>query len=122
MSGEKRRYMRFNVFMDAIGRSKGLLKKLKVNNFSREGLGLISRDEFKAGDDIEIEVMIPGDNVPVILEGEVAWASDPILDNLQYKSGVRLKKVTNSDRSRFLEYIYKKWIMPGETKKSETSN
>jgi len=110
--GEKRKYMRFNVFMDALRRKADGADKLKVSNFSREGMGVISREPFKEGDDVNIELTIPGDNIPVILEGQIAWTKDPETDNFQYRGGVRFKKIANGDRSRILEYIYQKWIMP----------
>lgn len=110
MSEEKRKYMRFNVLMDAVVHAGGMLKKLKVNNFSKEGMGIISKDMLNKGDDIEIELTIPGDNVPVLLGGEIAWACDPITDNAQNKYGVKFKKVDNSDRGRILEYIYHRWL------------
>ncbi|MGB2601292.1 MAG: PilZ domain-containing protein [Candidatus Omnitrophota bacterium] len=112
MTGEKRRYMRFNVLLDAICRKNGNQKKLKVNNFSKEGVGILSKESFSEGENVEIELMIPGDNVPVLLQGEIAWSSDPIVDNIHHKSGMKFQKVSNEDRSRILEYIYHKWMMP----------
>ena len=112
--GEKRRFMRFNVFMDAICRRNGASKKLKVNNFSREGIGILSRESFDQGEDLEIEMMIPGDNIPVLFEGEIAWANGPTSDNGQYKSGIKFKKISNGDRGRVLEYIYQNWIAPAK--------
>lgn len=110
--GEKRRYMRFNVFMDAVCRERGKERKLKVGNFCKEGIGVLSREPFNEGENVEVELTIPGDNIPVLLEGEVAWAEGPVSDNSQYKGGIKFKKVSNGDRSRILEYIYQKWIMP----------
>lgn len=116
MSEEKRKYMRFNILMDAINRTGGSLKKMKVNNFSKEGMGIISNDYLAKGEDVEIELTIPGDNIPVILEGEVAWASDPITDSAQHKYGVKFTKVDNNARRRILEYIYSKWIKSDKEK------
>ena len=110
--GEKRRFMRFNVLMDAVCRKNGAPKKLKVNNFSREGIGISSREAFSEGEDIEVEMMIPGDNIPVLLGGEIAWAADPISDNAQFSSGIKFTKISNGDRGRVLEHIYHKWIAP----------
>ncbi|MFH1847477.1 MAG: PilZ domain-containing protein [Candidatus Omnitrophota bacterium] len=109
---EQRKYMRFNVLMDAICRTGGMFKKLKINNFSKEGIGIIGKHSFKQGESLELEMTIPGDNVPVVLEGEVAWASDPVSDSSQYKGGIKFKKISNDDKSRILEYIYQEWIMP----------
>ena len=110
--GEKRRYMRFNVLMDAICRRGGFSKKLKVNNFSKEGVGLLSEESLNAGEDIEIEMMIPGDNMPVLFTGEVAWTVDSKSGDTKHKSGLKFKEIKNSDRSRILGYIYQKWITP----------
>jgi hypothetical protein len=110
--GEKRRFMRFNVFMDALCCRNGMSKKVKVNNFSREGIGILSREAFSEGENLEIELMIPGDNIPVLLEGEIAWMNGPTSDNAQRKGGVRFKKIANGDRGRVLEYIYQNWIKP----------
>ncbi|MDD3088692.1 MAG: PilZ domain-containing protein [Candidatus Omnitrophica bacterium] len=110
--GEKRRFMRFNVLMDAICRTGNSMRKLKINNFSREGLGVLSRECMNPGDQVEIEMSVPGDNMPVVFLGEVAWAMSPEADNQNYRGGVRFKDIKNSDRSRILGYIYQKWIMP----------
>jgi hypothetical protein len=109
---EKRKFMRFNVLMDALCKRGTSNKKLKVNNFSREGLGILSTEALNTGDDVELVVNIPGDNMPVMVKGEVAWTLGPSPDNRQHKSGVRFKNINNADRSRILGYIYQKWIMP----------
>jgi len=108
---EKRKYMRFNVLIDAICRKCGSSKKLQINNFSKEGVGILSEESFNNGEDVEFEMMIPGDNIPVFFEGEVAWAADLEKNESLYKTGVRLKKIDNHDKSRMLEYIYRKWIV-----------
>lgn len=110
---EKRRYMRFNVIMDALLKRADSSKKLKVNNFSKEGVGLLSREPLEKGEELEIEMTIPGDNVPVIFNGEVAWSASPNSDTADYKGGVQFKDISNEDKSRILEYIYRKWIIPG---------
>ncbi|MBU1894266.1 MAG: PilZ domain-containing protein [Candidatus Omnitrophota bacterium] len=109
---EKRKYMRFNVLLNAICRKSGKSKSLEINNFSKEGIGVISNNAFSKGEDLEIEMTIPGDNIPVLFEGKVAWVNGQAGDNKQYKSGIRFEKINNQDRSRILEYIYQRWIMP----------
>ena len=116
---EKRKYMRFNVFMDALGRKGGMLKKLKVNNFSKEGVGVISDAPLREGEDLEVEMMIPGDNMPVVFEGKIAWTSDDTYDHEHYKGGIKFNKISNNDRSRILEYIYQKWIMPDKSEEEK---
>lgn len=113
--GEKRKFMRFNVLMDAICKKGESPKKLKINNFSREGVGVLSHESLSEGEKVQIELSIPGDNMPVFMDGEVAWSMSPGVDNRQYRSGIRFKDIKNSDRSRILGYIYQKWIMPSNT-------
>jgi len=114
---ERRKYMRFNVLMDAICRKTDTPQKLKINDFSKEGIGIVSENAFSKGEELEIEMMIPGDNIPVLFQGEVAWTGELKRETSSYKTGVKFKKIDNQDKSRMLEYIYQRWIMPktGET-------
>ena len=114
--GEKRRFIRFDVLMDAICRTGSALKKVKVNNFSKEGIGILSSESLREGEGVEIELMIPGDNIPILFEGEVAWSRGSADDDASHKGGVRFKKISNNDRSRMLGYVYQKWIMPASAK------
>ncbi|MFH1552952.1 MAG: PilZ domain-containing protein [Candidatus Omnitrophota bacterium] len=109
---ERRRYMRFNIFLEAVCRTGDVLKRLTVNNFSKEGIGILSGESFDEGENVEIEVLVPGDNVPVLLKGEIAWAGEPTSDSMQRRGGIRFKKIDNNDRGRILEHIYQEWIMP----------
>lgn len=109
---EKRKFMRFDLLMDAIWAKGGVNKKIKISNFCREGMGILSREPIREGDDIELELTLPGDNIPVLLEGKVAWANGPVSDDSQHRGGVRFNKVESGDRGRILEYIYHKWIRP----------
>lgn len=110
---EKRRYMRFKVLIDGLVHHKsGEKKNLRINNFSKEGVGFLSHDSLTPGEELEIEMLIPGDNIPVVVGGEVAWASDPEQDSCHYRGGVRFKRISNGDKSRLLEYIYNRWIIP----------
>ena len=88
-----------------------MLKKLKINNFSRGGLGIVSDNPLSKESDVEIEFSIPGDNIPITVTGEIAWASAQPTDGKLYKSGIKLKKINNTDRGRVLNYIYKKFLV-----------
>lgn len=118
--GEKRKYMRFNIIMDVLCRRKnGSNKTLKINNFSKEGVGILSEHSLTPGEEIEIEMNIPGDNIPVMFNGEIAWSSSPAQDSCTYRGGVRFKNIKNEDKSRLLEYIYSRWIVPTGSDKTE---
>ncbi|MFH1877858.1 MAG: PilZ domain-containing protein [Candidatus Omnitrophota bacterium] len=110
MTEEKRRYMRFNVLADAVCKTGGVRKQLKVKNFSREGLGILSDEMINKGEEVEIEMVIPGDNIPVMLQGEIAWTDNENAGNGLHNMGIQLKKISNDARSKILEYIYKDWM------------
>lgn len=112
--GEKRRFMRFKVFLEALYHCRGEKRNIKVNNFSKDGIGVLSSETFNVGEEVGIEMMIPGDNVPIIIEGQIAWASGPADELNEYKGGLKFSKINNDDRSRILEYIYQNWIKPGK--------
>jgi len=109
---ERRTYMRFNVLLDALCRTSGALKKLKVHNFSREGIGVLSKKIIPEGEDVELELAIPGDNIPVIVTGQIAWTNEKKADSDRCEGGIKLAEMDNVDRSRILNHIYKKWMLP----------
>ena len=107
---EKRNYMRFNVLMDAFFGKNSDRKRVTVKNFSRDGLGVTSSENIREGENVEIEMMIPGDNIPVIVTGEIAWTIPQKSGSNGHEGGVKIKVINNADRSRILNYIYSKWM------------
>ncbi|MBF0252922.1 MAG: PilZ domain-containing protein [Candidatus Omnitrophica bacterium] len=117
---EKRKHIRFQVLMDALGRLQGSEKKIKVNNLSRTGFGVITEEPLDRGSEFEIELRIPGDNIPVIVTGEIAWTKQLTptktrskasqIKNIKHESGIKVKSIKSTDRNRLLEFIYNKWM------------
>ncbi len=104
--------MRFNVLLDVLCRTSGALKKLRVHNFSREGIGVLSDKIIPGGEDVELEMAIPGDNIPVVVTGQIAWTDEKKEGSAHYEGGIKLTKMGNDDRRRILNHIYKKWMLP----------
>ncbi|KJJ83977.1 Type IV pilus assembly PilZ domain protein [Candidatus Omnitrophus magneticus] len=114
---ERRNYMRFDVLLEALCHNSEFKEKVKVCNFSRYGIGVLSDLPIPKGKEIEIKLEIPGDDLPVVVSGELAWASIEKINGKQFhESGIRLKQMNNIDRGRILNYIYKKWMMPKSKK------
>jgi len=113
-NSERRKYMRFDVLFDGLCRTGEKIKKLKVQNFSREGIGIVSDNALQPGDEAEVEMMIPGDNVPVVVSGTIAWAESDASDISGYKGGMLFKGIGNPERSRILDHIYSEWLMPNK--------
>lgn len=113
---EKRRFLRFDVLLDAFCHKAGQKRDLKIKNLSKEGIGVVSTYPLGPGEKVGIEMNIPGDNVPIVLQGEVAWASAPAQDNCHYHGGVRFQNLGNDEKARLLEYVYNRWIIPPDKK------
>jgi hypothetical protein len=82
--------------------------KAYLKDLSREGLRMNCNDPLHKGSKLEIEMLIPGDNIPIIVSGEVAWSTR--VDKGSYDSGVKLTKIERFDRARLLDYVYDEWI------------
>lgn len=105
-SDERRKFMRFQAPMDLEYRTLTLnpiFGKALAKDLSREGLRLGLKQNLPAGTPIEICMNVPGDNLPVFASGKVAWA-----DGLE--AGVKLTKISQTDRTRVLEYVYQEWL------------
>ncbi|RKY40623.1 MAG: hypothetical protein DRP85_08225 [Candidatus Makaraimicrobium thalassicum] len=105
---ERRKHERFNLVMDALCPKDEAHKRVRVRNFSREGLGIISEGPIPEGVDVELELMIPGESTPVIAAGRIAWIMNEKADGeKQYKMGVKLR---DSEHGGIFSCIYKRWM------------
>ena len=109
---EKRKFLRFetvfNALCDIIG--SGHKETCKVKNISKEGALLVLDRKLSEGDEINLSMDVPGDNVPIFASGEVTWQRGQALQNDKYDTGVRFTKINNLDKGRLLEYIYTQWL------------
>jgi c-di-GMP-binding flagellar brake protein YcgR len=108
---EKRKFMRFEAVLDVIysilGNSASKTKSY-LKNLSKEGLGLIGNRPLQRGSFVELEMKIPGDNIPIFAFGEVAWANET--GKSKYDAGIKFTKIKNQDRARLLDYVYAQWV------------
>lgn len=103
---ERRRFMRFQTPMDLEFRTLTLnpiFGKSLAKDLSREGMRVGLKQSIPTGTPIEVCMNVPGDNLPVFATGRVAWA-----DGLD--AGIRLTKISQTDRMRVLEYVYREWL------------
>lgn len=103
---ERRKYMRFNTPLDVEYRTLTLnpiFGKALAKDLSREGVRFGVKQDIPVGTPVEISMNVPGDNLPVFAAGKVAWA-----DGLD--TGIKLTKISQKDRARLLEYVYKEWL------------
>ena len=103
---ERRKFLRFEAPLDLEYRTLTLnpiFGKALARDLSREGVRMGVKQSIPMGTPIEICMNVPGDNLPVFATGKVAWA-----DGLE--AGVRLTKISHTDRTRVLEYVYREWL------------
>ena len=103
---ERRRFMRFNAPLDLEFKTLTLnpiFGKTLAKDLSREGMRVGLKQSIPSGTPIEVCMNVPGDNLPVFASGRVAWA-----DGLE--AGIRLTKISQHDRTRVLEYVYREWL------------
>lgn len=108
---ERRKFLRFETALNAF--CEGMRDKWKascrVKNISKEGALIVSDKEVAEGEELNLSVDVPGDNVPIFASCEVAWQKKPHGDKL-YDTGLRFKNINNLDKSRLLEFIYVQWL------------
>ena len=103
---ERRKSIRCQAPLDAEYKSLTLnpiFGKTLVKDLSKEGIRLGLRQPVSVGTLLEISLNVPGDNLPVFATGKVAWA-----DGLE--AGLKLTKISQGDRDRVLEFVYKEWL------------
>jgi len=108
---ERRKFMRFKALLDVLYNALGnqpKKSKCQLKDFSREGLRMSSEDSLERGSLLELEMQIPGDNLPVYAFGEVAWSER--MNESSFDSGVKITKIERFDRARLLDYVYNEWI------------
>ncbi len=108
---EKRKFLRFETALNAlcdIVREK-TRASYKVKNISKEGALLMLDKKLREGDEINLSVDVPGDNVPIFAPCQVAWQKPNPKVGL-YATGVKFIKMDNFDNGRLLEYIYLQWL------------
>jgi hypothetical protein len=103
---ERRKHIRFNTAVDVEYRTlthNPIFGKALAKDLSKEGLRVGIKQPVPVGTPVELCLNVPGDNLPVFAAGKIAWA-----DGLE--AGLRLTKISQTDRARVLEYVYKEWL------------
>ena len=108
---EHRKFMRFDTVLNVLynvlekpaSKAKACLK-----NLSKEGLMLSGEKPLRKGSLVELEMKIPGDNMPVFACGQVAWSESELKS--ECKAGIKFTKIKSHDRVRLLDYVYEQWI------------
>ena len=122
MSKERRKFKRFDAFMNVQFRSQetnsaeatGLTKDL-----SREGLRVSTERPLPAGTLVDLEIQLPDETRPIRSTGKVMWSRSANGEESGFDSGVCFLLIDPVDKFRALDYAYNYWL---ETKVNDFSD
>ena len=122
MSKERRKFKRFDAFMNVqfrsqearVGEATGLSKDL-----SREGIKVSTDRPLAAGSLVDLEIQLPDETRPVRTTGKVMWSKSATSEDSGYESGVCFLLIDPVDKFRVLDYAYNYWL---ETKVNDFSD
>ena len=108
---EKRKFIRFDSDLDALQCHEvfgAAAEKIKscIKDLSREGLKLLATNALPKGSSVELEIEIPGDNIPAFVFSEVIWSRQT---GDTHEAGLRFTKIEPHDQTRLLDYAYAAW-------------
>ncbi len=105
--GDKRASKRFPVFSEIVSCSiteQGCVK-VDVTDVSSGGIGITTDQRMAKGDVVQLELKVPGDDIPMFVRGEIAWVEKDGKSG-RYKVGIVLTRVERSDRARLVKFLH----------------
>lgn len=81
-----------------------------VKNISVEGMCFTSEKSLTPGEEISLEVFLPGDTMPLRINGQVIWNNEASADNErpEFEAGAKLFTLEKSDEGKFMSYVWEK--------------
>ncbi len=107
---ERRKFMRFSTSLEAEYWAKGpsmIQGQAQVKDFSRQGVGAWFSGAVQEGEHVDLNLRVPGDNVPIFATGEVAWIKG---EQGRTGAGLRLLSIKPLDLARMLDFVYSRWL------------
>ncbi|OGW88564.1 MAG: hypothetical protein A3A73_03880 [Omnitrophica bacterium RIFCSPLOWO2_01_FULL_50_24] len=122
MGKEKRRFKRFDAFMNVHFRSRDS-KSIKgsglTKDLSREGIKVNTIGLMKEGEMVDLVIHVPDDTQPIRTTGKVVWRKSCSGRDQGTDYGVSFLMMDPVDKFRALDYAYNYWL---ETKVNDFSD
>ncbi len=109
---ERRKFMRLGTQLKADFFAKGpsmASGEAYIQNFCREGLGVLFHQAIQKGEHVDLTLKIPGDNAPILATGKVAWAQ-PSQEKNRIGAGLKFLSIKPLDLARLLDFVYSRWL------------
>ncbi len=113
MGKERRKFKRFDAYMDVQFRSQetgGSKGSGLSQDLSRNGLKLSSATPLKDGALVDLEIHIPDDPRPIRTTGKIAWSKPSKGAGDGFEHGVCFLMIDPVDKFRALDYAYNHWL------------
>jgi len=113
---DRRKYLRLDVatkvnFRRQGGKETGAFTASSASNgknISMDGLCFRTQQQLEVGTRLALEVFLPSQPEPLLLQGEVRWcrpAEAKEKDKTVFDTGIRLLNIKDSDENRYLRYV-----------------
>ena len=86
------------------GKDGSVFDQTQTVDFSKKGLGFVSRHRIPVSIEILIEIELTVDGNPIFVIGRVQWAHR-ILNSKNYRIGILFKDVMTGSKSRLNQYF-----------------
>ena len=100
----QRKNERYICLVPIDGKDGTVFDQTKTVDFSKRGLGFVSRHRIPVKKEIPIEIELTVDSEPVFVIGQVQWVRH-ILNSKNYRIGISFKDVMKGSRSRLNQYF-----------------
>ena len=86
------------------GKKGSVFDRTRVIDFSKGGLGFVSRHRIPVNKEVPIEIEITAEGKPVFVIGKIQWVRR-IMNSKSYRIGVSFKDVLQGSKSRLNGYF-----------------
>ena len=111
---EKRKYARLNTLVDIVYNKRVVSEEenlMLAKNISMGGICIISYEELKPQEALDLEVYLPEDKKPIKVLGRVAWIKEFVigdpLKGKRYDVGVEFVRISDENREKINKYVFK---------------
>jgi c-di-GMP-binding flagellar brake protein YcgR len=107
---ERRKFMRIDAELETDYWVKGASTasgKARIFDFCREGIGIHFPKPVRRGEQVDLTLKVPGDNIPIFATAEVSWTEGEPSKSL---AGLKFLNIKPLDLARLLDFVYARWI------------
>ena len=107
MTDERRCHKRYKAFVHPPKSRIFSGDKVDIQDISFEGLHIAIDKKIDMGETLDLEILIPQDDIPMFISGIVTWTKKDAALEERFNAGLKLLKINKCDRDRLKTYIRK---------------